>query len=697
MSKLAKYLALFMREAAEHLTSLQQGLLQLEQQPENGELLQVLLRNAHTVKGSARMLGLESIGSIAHRMEDLFKAISEGQTRVTPGVVDLLLAASDMLGTLVAASERGDDGAIDLTPLLQGFDRGELVLPLAVAPVAEVVPADTATASAVRVPVANLDRMSRYFGELELVRQRLAARLASFKHDRAPTCPQGEQVDAALLRFSEDLRDLESLLEDLAAQNRKLRMLPLRTVTESFARTVRDLARAHGKEVKVAISGDELEVDRLVLAELRPAFTHLLTNAIAHGIELPAERVAAGKSPGGELRITAWQEGETFSISLRDDGKGMSPALIRAAAVQQGILTAEQAAELSDDESLYLTLRHGFTTQEQVGSISGRGVGLDVVAAQLRKIKGSILITSEPGNFCELSLILPRSLMSMEGVVVSCSSERYIIPAAHVVESLTLTGQNLSRHDGSLVYADNPSMPVISLADLFGLPQKPLMSRQPAVVVRHRERRLLCLVDALLEAQSVVVLRLSRQFVAVKFVIGATLLADGEPVLILNVQDLFAVVRGEYCPLQKGNAPQETLVEQPKRILVVDDSVTSRNLEATILRAQGYLVTTADDGAEALALLDRQQFDMVISDNEMPQVNGIELTTQLRKQYSAAVLPVMMVSSLRSDEVQRQAFAAGVQAYMVKGLFDQDRFLTTIQQLTATPTACAGGTQEENS
>jgi two-component system chemotaxis sensor kinase CheA len=185
-----------------------------------------------------------------------------------------------------------------------------------------------------------------------------------------------------------------------------------------------------------------------------------------------------------------------------------------------------------------------------------------------------------------------------------------------------------------------------------------------------------------LDSLPVVVLQLSRQFVTVKFSIGSTLLADGEPVLILNVQDLFATVRGEYCPLQKLSLPP-TVAQQHFHILVVDDSVTSRTLLATILRAQGYLVTTADDGSAAQELLDREQFDLVVADFEMPQVNGIELTRWLRERYPAQRLPVMMVSSLGSAGDQHQAFAAGVQAYMVKGAFDQDLFLATIQQLTA--------------
>lgn len=683
MSKLAKYLALFLREAAEHLTGLQTGLLQLEQEPGNSELLHELQRNAHTVKGSARMLGLDSIGGIAHRMEDLFKAIGEGRAVVTPAVIDLLLAASDMLGQLVGACERGDESAIDLTPLMQAFDRGALEQLPSAALVAAEVPSGAAGIAAVPVPVESLDRMGRYFGELELVRQRLAARLANFKHDRLPTCPHGERVDAALLRFSEDLLDLESLLQDLAAQSRKLRMLPLHTVTDGFARIVRDLGRAHGKEVRVVVSGDELEIDRLVLDELRPTFIHLLTNAIAHGIEAPDDRIAVGKPACGELRIAAQHEGETFSITLRDDGRGMNPALIRAAAVQRGILAPDQAAELGDEESLYLTLRHGFTTQEQVGSISGRGVGLDVVATQIRKIKGKIFIASEPGSFCEISLVLPRSLMSLEGVVVACGTERYVIPAAHVAEILSLSPLDFAQHDGALVYAVEPSLPIVNLANLFGLPPKPLALRQSAIVLRHRERQLLCLVDAVIGSQSVVVLRLSQQFVSVKFAIGATFLADGEPLLILNVQDMFAEVRGEYCSLQQpGVSSLAAPGLQPKRILVVDDSVTSRNLEATILRAHGYLVATAENGAEALALIERERFALVVSDCEMPVMDGLTLTERLREQFPADTLPVVMVSSLGSEAELNRAFAVGVQGYLVKGDFDQDKFLAMVEQLT---------------
>lgn len=682
MSIPAKYLALFLREALEHLNSIQQGLLHLEEHPDDRELIEVLMRNAHTVKGSARMLGLEAIGNVAHRMEDLFKAISDGERSVTPGTIDLLLTAGDTLNMLIGACESGDDAPIDLSDLMRGFERGELARPLAPLPSVPVASVDT-TAGVVKVSVDTLERMSRYFGELELVRQRLAARLATLQLKGPSLRRNCDATEFPVLNFEEDLHELESLLQDVAAQNRKLRMLPLHTVTDGFGRIVRDLARAYGKEVRTVVCGDELEIDRLVLDDLRPAFTHLLTNAIAHGIEHHDERVVAGKSPAGELNITARQEGERFSISLRDDGRGMDPSHIRATAVERGLITSEQAEVLNDDESLYLTLRHGFTTQSEVGSISGRGVGLDVVAEQLRKIKGSIILRSEPGRFCEVTLQLPRSLMSIDGVVVSCSGERYVIPTAHVAETLLVTDENLATVNGALVYEGDQTIRVISLADLFGLPMTPLMHRHPAVMLRHRDRRLLCLVDAVLDSMSVVILKFSKQFVSVRFTIGATLLTDGRPVFILNVQDLFAAVHQEQSQIKSAERAA-SVSRLENHILVVDDSVTSRNLEAAILRAQGYQVTTAENGADALSLIDRGRFDMVVSDFEMPLLNGIELTRRLRERYPAEILPVMIVSSLFSEEDQYQALSAGVQSYMVKGMFDQDKFLSTIQKLTAT-------------
>lgn len=687
MSKQEKYRALFFREAAEHLASLQHGLLEMERHPENGELLQELMRNAHTIKGSARMIRLESIGSIAHRLEDQFMRLKNQETAVTPKLIDLLLAGSDTLSLLISAAQNGKETNIDLQPLMVSFDRGELeqtvltVLTVPQSPLMQTT-AELSSLEEVRVPVVTLERMSRYFGELELVRRRLVARLEGFEQTGRGAEHQPRRERAPLHGFTDDLRELDSLLQDVAGQAGSLRMLPLSSLTDGIDRIVRDLARSQGKEVRVTVSGADLEIDRQVLDDLRPVFTHILTNAVIHGIEEPAERRTAGKNSSGELLISAGQEGERFFLTFHDDGRGMDPAQIRTAALEKGIITPEEASLLSDDEALYLTLRHGFSTQADVGELAGRGVGLDIVAEKLRSIKGSILLSSEPGRFCELTLLLPRSLMRLDGLLVAAGAERYVVPAAHVAEVVLLAGNELSAGSDGLIYTAEPSLPVLSLNDIFQLPTRPCLVRQPGLVLVHRGRRILCLVDAVLGTDSMVLLRLSRQFVTVKYVIGATLLEDGIPVLILNVLDLFSLLKGDFCPIAPRMPAPVQIETRRVHLLVVDDSLTSRNLLAAILAAQGYHVATALNGLEALNMLANKSFDMLITDYEMPEMDGITFVTRLREMFSADLLPVMMVSSLSTDEDKARAYAAGVQAYMVKGSFDQDLFLAAVQTFT---------------
>ena len=672
-----KYVAMFLKEAGEHLESLAKGVIALESAPHDRSLSHELMRNAHTIKGAARMLGYEQIGQVAHRLEDLFKGVEEGTEPVTPALVDLLLAGCDALQGLIGNLAAGRESLPDVTLLLDCVERRELPS-RAMLDGLRAQPAVTVRAGGdVRLPVAALDSLQGCLGELVIGKQRFEARLRELRQlARAcsGTVPGLWELQG---RLEDDILELDGLLEEINAQVMGLRLLPLRTVTEGFARVLRDLARTQGKLAQLRVEGDDLELDRHLLEQLRPSFIHLLTNAVAHGLESPAERELAGKPATGTVCISARVEGETAVIVFRDDGRGMDPAAIRTQAMTRRLLTPERAALLSDDQVLGYTLMPGFSTASAVTDVAGRGVGLDVVQESLHKVKGFLEIRNEPGIGCSLILTLPRTLLTTRVLLVGSGGERYLIPASAIEETRSVHREDFDPAAPEPRLRELPDAPVADLGVLLGRPSVAAGGKMPAMVLKLREKRLVCLVERLYDTIDVVAKRLTPQLRKVFLVSGATVLPDGVPALILHVPDLFAAAE-QSCSLAPFS--DQPVIALPS-ILVVDDSMTSRTLEAAILAAQGYRVDTAENGREALELLDQKAYGLVISDVEMPVMDGLELVRRVRERFDEHELPVMTVSSLTSGNQYREALAAGAQLYLTKGEFDQDVFLRCVRQL----------------
>ncbi len=679
-----KYLDIFVREADEHLAALQKGLLTLERETANAQLIHELLRNAHTLKGSARMLGFEDISAVAHRMEDLIKAMEEGDRPVDSLGIDLLLQGTDAITRMKTALARGEESPVNLEKFLAAFDRGESpreAFKESSEEVAEVL-GDT-----VRARVSTLDSLVNLVGELIISKKRFEDKVVSLKtlcHDA------GESIMVSSVRdFQRNLEDdvlyLSYLIQELHGEALSLRMMPLRTITESFQRLVRDVAKAQGKEVKLELIGDSIEVDRVLIESLKPMFLHMITNAVDHGLETAEERQAAGKPAQGTIRISARHEGSNVRIDIRDDGRGMNPARIKEIAVRRGLIDSEEADLMSNDEALYLTMRPGFSTSEIVTDISGRGVGMDVVQKNVERVKGTVTLKSEPGNFTEVTLVLPLTLSVIEALMVSCCGDCYTLPLTYVQEIIKVRHDDIKTVGGKeVVVLRGVTTPLVSLATMLGLPeQKSLLQvgKMTAVVLRLREQTLACTIDRSLGSSEIVVKGLGGQLKKVQFVFGATILGDGSPALILNVPDIFSSAEGGNTSGFRKLLEESEEVTHRGKILVVDDSITTRTMERSILITHGYYVDIAVSGEDALEKVERELYDLVISDVEMPGINGFELTRRLRSLPAYEDVPVVIVSSLARDEDKRQAIDAGAQAYIVKGTFDQGTLLDTVEAL----------------
>lgn len=680
----SKYLDIFLKEADEHIVSLQNRLLDLEKEPDNKVLIHDLLRNAHTLKGSARMLGFEDISVIAHKMEDLLKEMEDGERMVDGASVDLLLQGTDAINRMTDALAKGAPSPIDLDRFVHAFETGgftaDAILPQ------ESTETDTQI-DTVRTSVKTLDSLVNLLGELIINKKRFEDKT----NDLKDLCRAAE-TGGPLTRLKDFHRALEEdvlylgfIIQQLHAEAMALRMLPLRTITEGYVRMVRDLSKAQGKEVNFEIIGDHIEVDRVLLESLKPMFLHMLTNAVDHGIELPEERVAQGKPRAGTIRLSARHEGNSVAIEIRDDGAGMDPAKIKQTALRRGVIDREEAEMLRDDEALYLTLRQGFSTSEIVTDISGRGVGMDVVKMNIEKVKGNLMLRSEVGVFTEVHLQLPLTLAVIDALIVTCADQQYAIPLSYVQETVKIREDDISTVAGKeVISVRSTTVPLISLANLLGLhEQKTLISggKVSAVILKQRDQSVACIIDNNNGTSEIVVKGLGGQLKRVRHTFGATILGDGSPALILDVPDIFTTAEGtSSVGLRRAISESQSRASRGN-VLVVDDSITTRTMEKSILTAHGYDVVIAISAEDALEKVANSSFDLVISDVEMPGLNGFELTARLRAMDEYRDVPIIIVSSLSKDEHKRKAIEAGAQAYIVKGAFEQGTLLDTVDSL----------------
>ncbi|HUT55165.1 MAG TPA: hybrid sensor histidine kinase/response regulator [bacterium] len=755
--KRKKYLKIFRAEAEEHISAINNGLVLVEQGKHSAEVIHDILRASHTLKGSARMLGLEEIGDIGHKMEDIMKAVESGELVPSPEVVDRLLEGADCIAKLLEpdvelatvdskaviarlvsamqkqapapepppkegkpkkfrdkAREPEPKKAETTTPSSgPGQAPDEKTAPPAES--AEPAPAAKQKSDTLRVQASRLDNLIDYSGELLINRIKLETKTFSAKSIlmtltdlingfEALTQNGGRSAAKQKLQelrnfchefvqeFIEDVIELGVNVQEIQSSALQLRMTPASDLFDEFPRLVRDLARDMNKEIRLEIRGEDTELDKRLLEQLRGPLIHLIRNCCDHGIEPPAAREARGKPRQGAITVQAYHQGSSVLIEVGDDGAGMDAARIREVAVARGIIDERAARELTDDEAYYLTLRPGFSTSKLITDISGRGVGLDVVKTNVEALRGDLAVRSVPGKGAVIEMRLPHTVSIIEALIIVQGGDVYAIPLTAVEEVARITVKDLVMDRGrEAVTIRGRLLSLVRLSDLLGLaPLKgdevELKSAEDmitAVVLRFRNQRLALQVDKAIREQEVLVKSLGAQLARAPLLSGATILRKGEPALILNVFDIFAEAgRIEGKGILEMIAAREKQ-ERPPRVLVVDDSITTRTIEKNILEREGYEVVTAVSGEEALVEVERSDpmFDVFVVDVDMPGIDGFDLTERLRAGAKTKAIPVIIVTSRTSDEDKRRGIAVGAQAYIVKGSFDQNVLLDTVKSL----------------
>lgn len=748
----------FREETAENVRVLNDGLLALEHQPDHADPvvrseIDRVFRAMHTVKGSARVLGIEPVARLAHTLEHMLGTVREGQRPLTRALADDLLRGGDAILALAAALIDGQSPPFDVDRLIQSLEAGAAAETAAPAPAAApeapatastmpvpaaapVVPTVASAAPAapvaptpaparrgarqtVRVRVDRLDRLINLTGELRVGQQIMTTQSAALRdlttlvqqHEHALlaleealrqirfSATQRASIDQTLAgllehglqtrrtlsrqveQFSEVVNQQSLLVGDLEQEVMAARLLPVSTVFANLPRAVRDLAHATNKEIDLVLSGETTELDRKLIEMLNDPLLHLIRNAVDHAIEPPAERAAAGKPPKGTIAVGAAAVGSEVRITIRDDGRGMQPAKLREIAVRKNLLSAEQAAALSEQDALELIFLPGFSSAQIITDISGRGVGMDVVRTNLTELGGQVLLESTPGQGTQITLVMPLTLVTTRILLVQVGASCFAFPATGCRGTIWAYRDDLRTLEGQTVLEiEGRTVPLLRLADLLHIEAGPAFQqreRTPLVLLGSTQRQVGLLVDGLLDEREAVVKPLGALLEAQRQVSGAVQLGDGSLVLLLNPLALVQAARG----MTLANGGVAAGRQRQARLLITDDSFTTRELIKSILQSAGYHVTTAVDGYDALNKLREQTFDLVVSDVEMPRVNGFQLTSRIRQELQLDDLPVIIMTSLASDEHRRQGLEAGAQAYIVKSQFNQDNLLEVIQQL----------------
>lgn len=730
-------LDLFHQEAENQTAILTQGLLALERDPSEAARLEELMRAAHSLKGAARIVGLSAAVQVAHAMEDCFVAAQKGTVVLHASAIDVLLQSVDLFSRIAQTPEGNiaiweTENAAQIKEAVcsvNSITSGELLPPepMPAAPSAPK-PEEPKSAEAVsaksddrvlRVAATNLTRLLGLAGEA-LVESRwlspYAESLLRLKRQQANLSQAMEalrdslsghklneksvvlladaqrQAAACVQTLGERHGELELYTRRSASLSHRLyrevlasRMRPFADGVQGFQRLTRDLARQLGKEVKLQISGESTPVDRDVLERLEAPLGHLLRNAVDHGIESPEERARTGKAREGVVRVEARHVAGLLIISIEDDGRGVCFEELRAAVVTKKHTTFEIAKTLSEEELLNFLFLPGFSLREVVTEISGRGVGLDVVQNMVKTLGGSVRLSTQPGSGTRFQLQLPLTLSVMRFLLVEVVGEPYAMPLSRLTRTLRVPRNEIETLEGrEHIPFEGQRVGLISAAQIFEKNHTATSDELSVVILGDRAKRFGVVVDRFLGERQLVVQPLDPRLGKIKDINAGALMPDGSPVLILDVDDVMRSVEllvshGQLDRVQAAQAVEEG--RRRKRVLVVDDSLTVRELERKLIGNAGYEVEVSIDGMDGWNAVRTQPFDLVVTDIDMPRLDGIELVRLIKNDPRLKALPVMIVSYKDRAEDRNRGLEAGADYYLTKGSFHDETLLNAVADL----------------
>jgi two-component system chemotaxis sensor kinase CheA len=730
--------ATFKVEAEEHVQAMATGVLELEKMPGDDaqrRLVETVFRAAHSLKGAARAVDLTDIESQCQSLEDMFAAWKQLESAPTRDALDAVHRTLDAVSIALTAPGPLSDPA-------SAPQRSSEPAPAVSGP-AEAVSAFPATAErpfssedTVRITVAKLDAHLLEAEEMltaKLTTGRRAEDLAALAIrcdawrkawtavepearalrqalDRPPPGPpvpppalarlleflewnleQLESLEAGVAALSrtadQDRQVIGKLVDDLLEGSKKLLLLPFGSLVAPFPKLVRDLCRDQGKEADLVVHGEKVEMDKRILEEMKAPLIHLLRNCVDHGIETPEQRRQWGKPARATITLAASHvNGSQVNLLVSDDGAGIDANKVKASAVEHGVLATDAACQLGDAEALRLIFETEVTTSPMITRLSGRGLGLAIVREQTEKLNGTVSVESQSRRGTQFSIVLPSTLATFRGILIEARQQLFVVPTVQVERVAQVNADEIRTVEGrDTVALSGRAIALVALADVLELPRATSNGEADAatlvLVLGTGEQCIGFAVDAVRDEQEVLVKPLRPPLSRVRNIAGATVLGSGHVAPILNVSDLLKSAKKGGNAVARAAAGGQPAQAKAHSVLVAEDSITSRMLLKSILESAGYTVKTAVDGMEAFTLLRAERFDLVVSDVEMPRLNGFDLTVKIRADKKLAELPVVLVTALDTREDRERGIDVGANAYIVKSHFDQRHLLDIVRRL----------------
>ncbi|MDR9402321.1 MAG: hybrid sensor histidine kinase/response regulator, partial [Halothece sp. Uz-M2-17] len=720
---------LYQNSSQEHLQNLKTHLQDYARQPEDQNILEKLLKEAENLKTDSIIVGLDGTERLSEALEDIFDQLVCQDIPYTPELLDRVEYVVAELEKLITEALEGVPSGVTIDRAIAELradkwrnpdSNGEPPKSNGTAYKAQPDTSSPPKADdtreqkpyridTIRVQTQHLDSLMTQTGELTVTKIRIAhtanqlEELFSLWEDwknKYNRQLQDDDKNSDFARMEElitHLRDasqenstrLDMIAGDLEEKIGTLRLLPLSTVFHLFPRMVRDLAREENKEVELILEGGETTADKQILEEIKDPLMHLIRNAVDHGLETPEEREAMGKSTTGKIGLRAYQTGSNIVIELTDDGRGLDIQKIKQTAVKRGLYHPEELDAMSSNQLYSLILTPGFSTRSFITEVSGRGVGLDVVQTNVQRLKGNIQIESTPGEGCTFKIQLGTTLATANVLLVDIQNTTYGLPVEAVQTSFLVSPEQIFTIEGrSTISLDNQAISVARLSELLELPentQNQDTSKQlPCILLNIGEEKFGLFVDQLLDTQDVVIKPQSKILKRVRNVLGATILGTGEVCMILNPQDLLKSLQQKTTStIHQSSKKAQPLYQETTKpvVLLAEDSITVRTQEKRILEGAGYEVVTAVDGLDGYNKLKTRHFDAIISDVQMPNIDGLTFAEKVRQEQEYSETPFILVTSLNSDEDKRRGAQAGANAYITKDKFNQELLIDTLGRL----------------
>ena len=684
----------FVEETSELLEQSKKDVIQLKNTQNDESTLQNLLRNLHTIKGNSRMLGFLTIEKLSHALEDIYKSVKDGQVKNSDRLVKLVFAVADKIQECVKSIKKKGTDENDIDLYLQYCDKlaaGELIdVELLLAEINKQGESDledddeedggnVSDIQSIRIKISRINEIITAFDTMITREFHLKHQLDELQKYEEQT--GNHELSKIRKQFESDIYALETSIFSVQEQVFDLRMLPISIVLKPLENTIALESMNLGKKVNCVIPSSDIAVDKVILEELSDILMHLIRNALDHGIESPKERKAAGKSETGTITISCVRETKNIELKISDDGRGLDYEKIRNKALSLYPERTDEITNMEDRELSQFLFQSGFSTKEKVTELSGRGVGLDVVWSNVEKIKGRIKIESEAGKGTSFILYLPLSLSTLQGLFVYSNQDKYLIPSQHIVDIIyRKKSEYITLQNQSYLKLSDQLIPCFSLSSLF-TDQKGVVYQDAdsILIAEYMEQRIGIIVDQVQQYVSLVVKPLPAAFKNFSILQGIVFDEHYNIVPILHVPDIlkkFKSLRGYDIKKYEAATKKRTI-----RILAVDDSETTRTIERSILESADFSVDTAVDGIDALEKAKAKQYDLVMTDKDMPRMTGLVLLDNLRRMEQYANVPVVVVSADQSPKTLEEFKALGANAIISKADFERSRLIGTIKGL----------------